>query len=54
MIRNLTIERFKSLVKLDIELGRINVFVGANGGRRQKQFAGSRRRAGRGGVWSGG
>lgn len=31
MIRNLTIERFKSLVKLDIELGRINVFVGANG-----------------------
>jgi len=31
MIRNLTIKRFKSLVKLDIELGRINVFVGANG-----------------------
>ncbi len=31
MIRNLSIERFKSLVKLDIELGRINVFVGANG-----------------------
>jgi len=31
MIRNLTIERFKSLVKLEIELGRINVFVGANG-----------------------
>lgn len=31
MIRNLTIERFKSLVKLDLELGRINVFVGANG-----------------------
>ncbi len=31
MIRNLTIERFKSLMKLEIELGRINVFVGANG-----------------------
>jgi predicted ATPase len=31
MIRNLTIERFKSLVKLELELGRINVFVGANG-----------------------
>ena len=31
MIRNLSIERFKSLVKLDIELGRVNVFVGANG-----------------------
>jgi predicted ATPase len=31
MIRNLKIERFKSLVKLELELGRINVFVGANG-----------------------
>ena len=31
MIRQLSIERFKSLVKLDIELGRINVFIGANG-----------------------
>ncbi len=31
MIRNLRIKRFKSLVDLDLELGRINVFVGANG-----------------------
>ena len=31
MIRKLKIERFKSLVKLELELGRINVFVGANG-----------------------
>ena len=31
MIRRLKIERFKSLVKLELELGRINVFVGANG-----------------------
>ncbi|MEP7340024.1 MAG: AAA family ATPase [Acidobacteriota bacterium] len=31
MIRNLKIEHFKSLVKLELELGRINVFVGANG-----------------------
>ena len=31
MIRNLRIERFKSLVRLELELGRINVFVGANG-----------------------
>lgn len=31
MIRILTVERFKSLVKLKLELGRINVFVGANG-----------------------
>ena len=31
MIRNLKIERFKSVVKLELELGRINVFVGANG-----------------------
>ena len=31
MIRTLKVERFKSLVKLDLELGRINVFVGANG-----------------------
>ena len=31
MIRHLRIERFKSLVKLELELGRINLFVGANG-----------------------
>ena len=31
MIRTLAVERFKSLVKLELELGRINVFVGANG-----------------------
>lgn len=31
MIRTLKIERFKSLVKLELELGCINVFVGANG-----------------------
>jgi len=31
MIRTLKVERFKSLVKLELELGRINVFVGANG-----------------------
>ena len=31
MIRNLSIRRFKSLVSLNLELGRINVFVGANG-----------------------
>lgn len=31
MIRTLTIQRFKSLVQLELELGRINVFVGANG-----------------------
>lgn len=31
MIRKLKIERFKSLVKLELELGRVNVFVGANG-----------------------
>jgi ABC-type iron transport system FetAB ATPase subunit len=31
MIRNLKIERFKSLVELDLELGRVNVFIGANG-----------------------
>ncbi|MBM3855257.1 MAG: ATP-binding cassette domain-containing protein, partial [Verrucomicrobia bacterium] len=31
MIRTLKIERFKSLVKLGLELGRINVFIGANG-----------------------
>lgn len=31
MIRNLTIRRFKSLVELELELGQINVFVGANG-----------------------
>ncbi len=31
MITNLTIESFKSLEKVDIELGHVNVFVGANG-----------------------
>jgi energy-coupling factor transporter ATP-binding protein EcfA2 len=31
MLRTLKVERFKSLVKLELELGRINVFVGANG-----------------------
>lgn len=31
MLRNLSVKAFKSLVELDIELGRINVFVGANG-----------------------
>ena len=31
MIRTLVVERFKSLVKLNLELGRINVFIGANG-----------------------
>ncbi len=31
MIRNLRVDRFKSLVNLDIELGRLNVFIGANG-----------------------
>lgn len=31
MLHIITIERFKSLVKLELELGRINVFIGANG-----------------------
>ncbi|MBI4027359.1 MAG: AAA family ATPase, partial [Verrucomicrobia bacterium] len=31
MIRTLSVERFKSLMKLELELGRINVFIGANG-----------------------
>ncbi len=31
MIRTLKIERFKSIVKLELELGRVNVFIGANG-----------------------
>ncbi len=31
MLRSVDIERFKSVVKLHLELGRINVFVGANG-----------------------
>jgi predicted ATPase len=31
MIRTLAVERFKSLVTLKIELGRVNVFIGANG-----------------------
>jgi hypothetical protein len=31
MLRSISVERFKSLVKLDLELGRVNVFIGANG-----------------------
>lgn len=31
MIEVVSVERFKSLVKLDIELGQVNVFIGANG-----------------------
>jgi energy-coupling factor transporter ATP-binding protein EcfA2 len=31
MIRHLTIDGFKTLVKMELELGRMNVFVGANG-----------------------
>ncbi len=31
MLRTISVHRFKSLVKLDLELGRINVFIGANG-----------------------
>jgi energy-coupling factor transporter ATP-binding protein EcfA2 len=31
MIRTFEVKRFKSLVKLTLELGRINVFIGANG-----------------------
>jgi energy-coupling factor transporter ATP-binding protein EcfA2 len=31
MLQSLSVERFKSLVKVELELGRINVFIGANG-----------------------
>ena len=31
MIDNVTIENFKSIDKLSINLGRLNVFIGANG-----------------------
>jgi predicted ATPase len=31
MLQHISVERFKSLVKLDLELGMINVFIGANG-----------------------
>jgi predicted ATPase len=31
MLRTISVERFKSLVKLQLELGSINVFIGANG-----------------------
>ena len=31
MLKKVTVERFKSLVSLDLALGRMNVFVGANG-----------------------
>ena len=30
MIRKLVVKSFKSLVNLDLELGRINVFIGKN------------------------
>jgi|JI10StandDraft_1071094.scaffolds.fasta_scaffold12070_3 hypothetical protein len=31
MLTRLHVERFKSLVKLDLELGRVNLFIGSNG-----------------------
>ncbi len=31
MIKTISIENYKSVLKLDLELGRINVFIGANG-----------------------
>jgi len=31
MIRKLSVKGFKSLVDVDVELGQVNVFVGANG-----------------------
>ena len=31
MLRKIKVERFKSLVSLDLELGRLNLFIGANG-----------------------
>ncbi len=31
MIRNIRVEQFKSLKKLNLELGRVNIFIGANG-----------------------
>ena len=31
MIREIHVENFKSIEKLTLELGRINVFIGANG-----------------------
>jgi predicted ATPase len=31
MLRKITVKQFKSLVDLDLELGRINLFIGANG-----------------------
>ncbi|MBI4576019.1 MAG: AAA family ATPase [Planctomycetes bacterium] len=31
MLQTIYIERFKTLVKLKLDLGRVNVFIGANG-----------------------
>ena len=31
MITNIAIESFKSLERVEVELGRVNVFIGANG-----------------------
>ncbi|MBK8565864.1 MAG: AAA family ATPase [Saprospiraceae bacterium] len=31
MITNIHIENFKSIQSLDLELGRLNIFIGANG-----------------------
>ncbi len=31
MIEKIRVESFKSLVQLELELGRVNIFVGANG-----------------------
>ena len=31
MLKSISVEQFKSLVKLDLQLGRMNVFIGANG-----------------------
>jgi predicted ATPase len=31
MLQHISVERFKSLVKLDLNLGMMNVFIGANG-----------------------
>ncbi len=31
LLRTISVEQFKSLVKLDLELGRMNLFIGANG-----------------------
>ena len=31
MVRKITIENFKSILKLKLELGRVNVLIGENG-----------------------